>query len=93
MKTIEIEVGCILWTINVTKDFTQPGSFRFDEVSDWDYYGYRDTQWSVERARMKVGVLGDVDLVDLTASEIDDMLSKHESQMHTLVQAKLDEDR
>lgn len=47
MKQITVNIGSLELLVNVISDYYVEGSFSPDAPSDFDYYGYRETEFEV----------------------------------------------
>lgn len=93
---IELKVGLLTLQIQVTNDFEVKGSYDPFEVSDWDYYGYRETDWEILSGEIEITsrTIHDpterVFMSELSQAEIDHLIKWNYDKMTPLVQKEID---
>jgi len=84
-----VQLGCVSIVVNVTSDVNHPGSGDPFEVSDWDYYGWRETEWEIVSG---VWTLADHTRNPMTISECEQVVNNHYEKFQGLVQCLIDKE-
>lgn len=89
MREYTVVQGTVSLVLKVLSDVNYPGTFHPDAPSDNDYFGFRETEYEVERATLHMGLAGDVDLDE---SEINNIIMKHNPQITRSLQWMIDQE-
>jgi len=84
-----VQLGCVSIVVNVTSDVNHPGSGDPFEVSDWDYYGWRDTEWEIVSGAW---TMWDGSREAMTSQECESVVNSYYEKFQGLVQYMIDKE-
>lgn len=82
---LDIVRGCITLHIRVISDHVQKGHPNAD--SDWDFLGYRETEWELESASI---TWQDCSSEDMSKDVVDMLVNTQHNEITQMIQNELD---